>query len=183
MLSIDAKQAFAIDSEMRDRAADRLKLQRDAYGFAVSRLGGVKDDAGYQAALVDIAGRIEPLGVEITDHLPPTFPGPEGIKELRLGAIDAKDQVSLFLREANIEADNERADRNTDSLIETREGRLSEYQRANRAREGNQRRGQDMTDKRVRSGAGRRGRSSRPTATDANGRKVEWNGKAWVPVK
>lgn len=31
--------------------------------------------------------------------------------------------------------------------------------------------------------AGGSGRQARPTATDSRGNKVEWNGKAWVPVK
>ncbi|RIV75624.1 hypothetical protein [Pelagerythrobacter aerophilus] len=32
MLRLDAKRAFEIDSEMRDRAADKLKLQMDGWG-------------------------------------------------------------------------------------------------------------------------------------------------------
>ncbi|WP_374407421.1 hypothetical protein [Pelagerythrobacter sp.] len=152
MLRADPKRAFEIDSEMRDRATDRLKLQRDAFGYAASRLGGVSDEAGYRDAVADIQRRIDPLGASVSQFLPTKFPGVASMREIRLGAIDAEDQVRLFMQEANIEADNARADRNTDSMIETRETRAAEYARNNRERSANQRRGQDITDSRVRSG-------------------------------
>jgi hypothetical protein len=63
MLQADPKAAFAIDTGMRDRAADRLKMTRDAYGYAVSRLGGVRDEQGYDEALSDIQALLAPLGV------------------------------------------------------------------------------------------------------------------------
>lgn len=170
MVRIDPKQAFAIEGEMRDRAADRLKFQRDAYGYAVSRLGGVTKDAEYGEALADIQARIDPLGVSVSQFLPDRFPGPDALRQIRLSAIDAEDQTRLFMQQANIDADNARADRNTDSMIDVREGRLAEYQRANRAREGNQRRGQDMSSRDRRRGqdmrgSGRGGRSRVPVVS------------------
>ncbi len=157
MIRIDPKRAFEIDSGMRDRALERLELQEGVFGYAVQRLGGVADQAGYQAALTDIQARVEPLGVQVTQYLPAEYPGPERLREIRLSAIDSADQVRLFLQETNMRADNVRADRNTDSLIETRDRRATEYERRGRAGEALRRRGQDMTDARARRGRGRRG--------------------------
>lgn len=157
MLRIDPKRAMSIDSEMRDRVADRLKLQRDAYGFAISRLAGATDEDSYQAALDDIARNIEPLGVEVTDHLPAKFPGTGGLRDLRLGALDAKDQLNYFLRESDIEADNERADRNTDSLITDREARRAETRRYHDRADTTRRRGQDIGATTTRRGQDMRG--------------------------
>lgn len=150
-------KALEIQSKLRDNFIDRIKDEREFYGLAVQELSSMADEAGWQRALQRLAPMTQALGTDLLSVVPPTYPGPEVVQQLMERALPIKEQLDLFLREANIEADNERADRNTDSLIETREGRLSEYQRANRAREGNQRRGQDMTDKRVRSGAGRGG--------------------------
>lgn len=134
MLQQDPKAAFQIDSQMRDRAADRLKLQRDAYGMAVSRLAGVTDQASYDAALSEVQQQVAPLGVNVAEHLPPQFPGVEGLRDLRLKAMDAKDQLSFFLQESNIDADNERADRNTDSLVTDRTERRTDQRRYNEGR-------------------------------------------------
>lgn len=164
MLRIDPKRAFEINSQMRDMALDRIQMQKDAYGFAVRRLGGVQGEADYQAAMADIQQRIDPLGVPVSQFLPPRFPGADALRDIRLGAIDADDQLRIFMQEANIEADNERADLNTESLIETRDRRAAEYERANRAREGNQRRGQDMTDRRSRDRPSRRSTGNKPSA-------------------
>lgn len=117
----------------------------------------------------------------MTDFLPPNYPGPDRLKEIRLSAIDADDQMRIFMQEANIEADNARSDRNTDSLIETRDARLGEYRRHNRATEGNTRRGQDITDRRGRSRGGS-SRASVPTATGANGEKYELRNGKWVQI-
>lgn len=136
MLKQDPKAAFAIDSSMRDRAADRLKLQRDAYGLAVSRLASAKDQASYDAVLAEVQSQIEPLGISVTDHLPQQFPGVDGLRDLRLKALDAKDQLSFFLQESNIEADNKRQDRNTESLITDRTERRADQRRYNEGRLG-----------------------------------------------
>lgn len=136
MLKQDPKAAFKIDSEMRDKAADRLKLQRDAYGMAVSRLAGVKDQASYDAALTEVQQQVEPLGVNVTDHLPAQFPGVDALRDLRLRALDAKDQLNFFLQESNIDADNKRQDRNTESLISDRTERRNDQRRYNEDRIG-----------------------------------------------
>lgn len=77
----------------------------------------------------------------------------------------------------NLESDNERADRNTASLIADRAARRGLTARGQDIASADRRRGQDMTDKRVReTGGGRRGRGGQqqaPTATDPKtGKKV-----------
>lgn len=123
MLQVNPKKAMEIDSQLRDRAADRLKLQRDAYGFAVSRLGGATDEPSYQEALGDIQRAIEPLGVNVADHLPPSFPGADGLRRVRMTAMTAKEQLAQILNEEDTAADNTRADRNTESQIADRQAR------------------------------------------------------------
>jgi len=170
MLKADPKRAFQIQSDMRDRARERLKLQNEAYGFAAQRLGGVVDEASYQMALGDIQQQLTPLGVNVTDHLPPHFPGADGLRSLRLNALTAKDQLSYFLNEGNVNADNARADRNTDNLVATRNARVAEDRRYHDMTDGTRRRGQDINASTSRRGqdlrgSGRGGRASMPTVS------------------
>lgn len=163
MVRSDPVKAMEIQSTLRDNFVERLRAEHDVYGIAVQELGRVQDDAGWQRAL----GRIRPIadqfGMDLS-NVPQAYPGEEAVAQLLETALPVKERLALLLQEANIEADNARADRNTDSLIETREGRLGEYQRANRAREANQRRGQDMSDARQRArlsrGSSRSGRGA-----------------------
>lgn len=86
----------------------------------------------------------------------------------------------LDIHEENVDADNARADRNTDSVISDRTARRGETKRYHDQSDTTRRRGQD----RPRAGRASGGRSSaRPTATGPNGEKVEFDGKAWVPAR
>lgn len=201
MVQSNPIEALKIQSELRDNFLGQIEAEHDFYSLAVDELSRTNDEASWQQALQSLGPRAEALGGNLLDHVPQAYPGEEGVRGLLEKAMPIKDRLGHWLREANIEADNVRADRNTDSMIETRDRRASEYERNNRERAANQRRGQnisssdrrrgqDMTDSRVRSSrSSARGSSSprssssdRPTATDAKGNKVEWNGKAWVPV-
>lgn len=203
MVRRDPIQALKIQSTLRDNFMDRVKAEHEFYGEAVQELSGMTNDADWQAALRRLAPMAQALGADLMAHVPPTYPGPDGVQHLLERALPIKQQLDYFMQQANIDADNARQDRNTDSLIATREGRLSEYQRHNQAGEANTRRRQD------RRGGGRSttpmrtettrtgptgttrtvttrtpmGDAPRPTATGPNGHKVEWNGKAWVPVR
>lgn len=182
MLKSDPVQALKIQSTLRENFVDRLKGEHDFYGMAVEELGRVTDETGWQAGLQRLRPLAQALGSDLST-VPATYPGPEGVKQLMESALPTKERLDYLMRAANTDVDNERADRNTDSMIETREQRVGEYRRNNRERTANQRRGQDLTDKRVSTGAGRRRGPARPTATDAKGNKVEWTGKGWVPAK
>ncbi|RVQ65718.1 hypothetical protein EKN06_12345 [Croceicoccus ponticola] len=185
MLQRNPEKALKIQSALRDNFMDRLEAESDFYGLAVSALTRTSDDAGWQVAMQQLAPRAQAMGVDLMATIPAQYPGPEAVGQLLERALPIKERLDYLLDVANTKADNERADRNTDSLIEDREGRRAETRRYNERRIDTTRRGQDKTDARVRSGQGSKRTSrgkARPTATDAKGNKVEWNGKAWVPV-
>jgi hypothetical protein len=206
MLRADPEQAMKIDSQMRDNFAKRLKAEHEAFGYGIARLGGVSDPETYQARRAEIVQHFAPLGIDIGAALPEQFPGEKGLRDIRLQGLDLKDQIAAIIGQdkadayvGNIEADNARADRNTESLIDDRSARFGETRRYHDVQSGNARRAQDLgsADRHrgqdIASGDRRRGQDLRPpsagrrpqampTATGPNGQKVQWNGKAWVPL-
>lgn len=185
MWEVDAVKAMDIDSKMRDQAVERLKVANQAYGFAIQNLANVQDDASYQQVRQSFMRQLEPLGIDIGANIPDRYPGPEGVRSLLMRAMDAKDQIAALDRGRritadidNIEADNNRADRNTDSVIQDRGARRGLIARGQNLTDARGRRGQDIA-----SGDRRRGQditsSDRRYATDnrpqgkaANGGKV-----------
>jgi hypothetical protein len=156
MVRADPLRALKIRSELRDNFVQGLKDTRDVYDLAYERLGETADEASYQRALVELGPMVAAVGGNIADHVPPSYPGPAGIQQIRLKALTARQQVSAFMSQANIDEDNERADRNTDSLIADRGARRGEARRYHDVQAGNVRRGQD-----IRSGDTRRGQDLR----------------------
>lgn len=161
MLERDPEKALKIRSTMRDNFMHRIKGERDFYGIAIEELARVQDDAGWQAALSRLEPYAQALGVDMGEGVPLNYPGPQEVRTLMEQALPVKERLDYLARAANTEADNERANRNTDSLIATRNRRAGEYERHNRVNEGNTRRGQDMTDKRGRDRQSAPGRSAR----------------------
>lgn len=130
MLEADPIQAMKVDSEYRDQALDRLEDVNKGYQLAVARLPNVQDDAGYQRVLNEVDGLLAPLGVNIRESVPATYPGPEGTRQLLMQAMDAQQQLAAMDRRFSAEAavaddaaDNARADRDTDSKIADRADR------------------------------------------------------------
>jgi hypothetical protein len=150
MLRSDPLEAIKIQSTLRDNFMDRLKAEHQFYSIAADELSGMTDDAGWQRALERLHPMAQALGANLLDHVPTAYPGPDGVKQLLERVLPVKERLDYFARQANTQADNERADRNTDSMIETREGQLAETHRYHEGQLGNQRRGQDLTDKRQR---------------------------------
>lgn len=156
MLKRDPVRAMKIQSTMRDNFMGRLKDEHGFYTIAVEELGRVNDDAGWQRALQRLQPYSEAMGVDLGESVPLTYPGPEEVQKLMEQSLPIKDRLDYLMREANYDADNARADRNTDSMIATREGRLAEQQRYNTGKLENTRRGQDKVDARAsRRGGGR----------------------------
>ena len=127
MLETDPAKAMEVDSKLRDNMLGRLKDEHEAFGYGVARLAGVRDEATYHERRTDIIQRLGPMGIDASTVLPEQYPGEDGIAEIRMQALGVKDQISAFLNRdkadastANIEADNARADRNTDSIIRDR---------------------------------------------------------------
>lgn len=150
MMKVDPKRALEMQGAARDRTLKALKLADDAYDHAVGRLGNVRDDTGYQALLADMEARFQPLGVDVRSMVPPSYPGPEGMRKLLLSTLDAKDQLHAMIERdrlhayvANLDADNARADRNTASLMEDRRARRTEIRRNHDQTDATRRRGQD----------------------------------------
>ena len=155
MLKSDPIRALKIQSTMRDTFLNRLKGEHDFYGVAVEELGRVQDDAGWHAALQRLSPYADALGVDLGENVPLTYPGPEEVRSLMEHAMPIKDQLAHVLQQTNMEADNARADRNTDSLIADRAGRRAESARYNSQRIETTRRGQDLAASRPRGDGGK----------------------------
>ncbi len=186
MAKIDPLAAMKIDSEMRDQTLNRLEDADKAYRLAIARLPRVSDEASYQAVLNEVDALLAPLGQNVRDTVPPHYPGPDGIRQLLMLALDSQQQLAAMdrrfsaeARVADMQADNARQDRNTDNMIANRDARTGIAQsRAATA---------DRRESRIASGGGKRGgrgSSSAPTAVNPQtGERVVLKGGKWVPVK
>ena len=193
MLRIDPIKAMKIKSTMRDDFVDRMEMEKSLYSWAAQDLAYVDSEEAYQgfrASVAEMFGEeMQAEGQRILAQIPETYPGPEGIRQLQTRALDMEEQLTHFQRQANIDADNDRADRNTDSLISTRQQRVDIYQ--GNTREDNQRADREA-DSRARAranrgggrGGSRRPQQAAPTATNpTTGEKIKWNGTRWVPAR
>jgi hypothetical protein len=161
MLRADPKRALEMESKMRDRFVDRLKDEHDAIGYGLSSLVGVADPATYAVRRMAIVHRLEPIIANIAEVLPEQFPGADGLRDIQMRVLDLKDQLSALLNRENVEEDNDRADRNTDSLINDREARRGIQRRGQDIRSADARRGQDVRASNTRDGRSGRGGSAR----------------------
>ena len=150
-------KALKLRSELRDNFVKTLKDTREVYRFGIERLSLASDEQTYQSVLAEMEPMTQAIGGNLLNHVPANYPGPEGMRELLTKALDAKEQVSAFMQQANIDDDNERADRNTDSIIADRSARQGEVRRYHDQQSGNTRRGQDVRSRDARRGQDRRG--------------------------
>lgn len=211
----DPAQAYAIEDRERKMRSDDLELQHKLNAATGRLLAGIHDQASYDAAIGRARKMFSRFGENLDDYGVPSVYDPDTVQALRMQTLDVDRQLAAERGAKRLEwdieddvADNERADRNTTSMIDSREASAAQgwqrvgIQRENmersdaRGRRGqdiasaDRRRGQDMTDRRARDGATKpKGRSSAgrggggPIATDAKGNKVQWNGTAWAPVR
>lgn len=188
MMQLNPIEAMKIQSSERDRHLDGMEDANKAFRYAAEALGNARDDATYKQVLDRVEQAVAPLGIDIRSMVPGTHPGPEGIRELQMQALEISQRFAAmdrrFSAEArvdDIEADNERADRNTDSIIADRS-----------ARTGIARDRAATSDRReARMAAGGGGRSRKPkkasggegqTAVNpATGERVVFRGGKWVP--
>lgn len=127
MMQIDPVQAMKIQSEERDRTLDAMEDSVKAFRWASEALSNARDDASYKQILARVEQATAPLGIDLRSMVPGTHPGPDGIRQLQLQALDTAQRLAAidrrFSAEAradDIEADNARQDRNTDNIIENR---------------------------------------------------------------
>lgn len=177
MMEIDVSKAMKIDSDARTQALERLKAVDDGYDLAISRLGAVGDDATYQATLRDVNARFQPLGIDISTMVPPTYPGPDGIRKLLQSAMGAKEQLAALDRRDRLDADIE--DDDTDNARADIEANNRNANRNRSARNAEQR----TEIARTRPvGAPRKGKAPKVTATNpATGETISLNSRGqWV---
>src|SRR3546814_18227032 len=110
MARIDPKRAFQIQSDARDASLERLKGGQEALRIAASRLASTNDDNSYRAVLADLDAQLMPLGIDISKTVPPTHPGPDGIRTLQLPPMKAAEQLAALAREARTAASLEKYD-------------------------------------------------------------------------
>lgn len=174
MAAADPGAAVQIRGREADAQAEQLRTLRSAYEFGISALSNVSDDQSYQAARGRFIEMLQPLGIDpgaLASVVPEAWPGPDGTRALLMSALNARDQLAAMDRRDraegyldNLAADNERADRNTDSLIADRSARRDLARRGQDMASADRRRGQDITDSRVREAGTRQGRRGRGQA-------------------
>lgn len=157
MIRIDPIKALKLRTGLRDNFVKNLKDTREVYRFGIERLSQASDEQGYQSVLAELEPMTQAIGGNLLDHVPANYPGPEGMRELLTKALDAKEQVSAFMQQANIDEDNERADRNTDSTIADRDARRADTRQYRAAQTGTAQRGQDIRSRDARRGQDKRG--------------------------
>lgn len=192
MMQLNPIEAMKIQSSERDRHLDGMEEANKAFRFAAEALGNARDDATYKQVLARVEQAVGPLGIDIRSMVPGTHPGPDGIRELQMQALEISQRFAAidrrFSAEArvdDIEADNERQDRNTDSIIADRGARTGiARDRASVSAE---------RERRIAAGGGGRGgkpkkagggSGSPPSAVNpATGERVVFRGGKWVPAK
>lgn len=190
MMQADPIQAMKIQSDERDRTLDAMEDSVKAFRWASEALSNARDDASYKQILARVQQATAPLGMDIASMVPGTHPGPDGIRQLQYQALDISQRLAAidrrFSAEAradDIEADNERQDRNTDSLIRERQQRTGiAQQRAETS---------DRRERRIAAGGGgkggkpkRSGSGEGTTAVNpATGERVIFRGGKWVPAR
>lgn len=215
LADLDPKGAYTLlqmDDEARARAFSRVSEHVRFVGQIVGAVRSAPEaqrPALYQQIRDDLASR----GIQ---GLPERWSEEEAETQQRMALTamqafqDGRAERRLEQDVADDEADNERADRNTASLISGRDARRGLIARGQnltdaRGRRGqdialtDRRRGQDITDARLRDTGSKHGSRSAPavpsrptgtggqkfsrTATDpSTGKQVGWDGSRWVPI-
>jgi hypothetical protein len=198
------------DWQRSDTNGERDELKNALeHSEAVGQLiGTAVDQPSYERAMQ----QAQAIGIDVS-HLPPEFdPDLVGqMQHENLSIKDQLEQrwkaKRYDLQEENVEADNSRADRDLEDRMDDRDRRRgltsrgqdlgsADRRRAQDLGSTDRQRGQDITDRRGREsysyshggGGGRAGGGGASgavhTATDPKtGRKVQWNGKAWIPAR
>lgn len=145
-----------------DGALKIRKAQFDNMKDEVELIGTLAMTATDQATYDQSLQRAASYGLDISE-LPREY-NPEVIDAFRMQAAGAAQALASIAKDKRLQwdmeddlADNERADRNLESLEEYREGQLDNTRRGQDLTDARGRRGQDMTDSRVRHGQDRRG--------------------------
>jgi hypothetical protein len=180
---LDPEGAIDFRASTADWQKESFDIARDLNAGVMQILGSVHDQASFVRAKNKARALYGRHGLNLDDFDLPAEYSPELIRSLQMEGMETSQQLDAIRRERetewNIEddrLDNERMDEREADLASDREARRNQTGRIAERRDATTRRGQD------RAPAGRRSGQARPTATGPNGQKVEWDGKAWVPV-
>lgn len=154
LIRADPEKFLSFEGKRLDLTDQQLKSYRDLNNMAMQLLGGVHDQATYDAAKQRALQLYSSYGHdagEFISGLPAEY-APELVETLRLQGMETDKQMLAIARENRLEwdieddrLDNERADENAASQRAYRERRLSQFdeaergrnQRGNRGRSGN----------------------------------------------
>jgi hypothetical protein len=107
-----------------DLSAGKLKMFRDANRGVAEATSGATDQLSWDAAMNRADGLYGQFGIDVRSQFPAEYPGPEGIRRIMMNAMEIDDQLSAMDRREKLDwdmeddrLDNDRADRNTTSLI------------------------------------------------------------------
>lgn len=149
-------QGKRLDVTKRD-----LENHRELNGMAMQLLGGVQDQATYDAAKQRALQLYSSFGQDASQFIAglPAEYSPELVESLRLQGMETDKQMLAIARENRLEwdieddrLDNERADESATSLDRYRSGQLANVRRGQDIRSRDTRRGQTLTDQRGRRG-------------------------------
>lgn len=188
-----------VQGQMTELTQDKLKLAVDINDFGMQLLGGVHDQPSYDMAKRRAAEVYQQHGIPFPE-LPAEY-SPDAIRGLQMQGMDTSKQLAAIVRENRLDwdmqddaLDNQRADRNADSLISSRKPRNGPRSAAPKgptptsvigAIMDKQAKGQPLTPAErqtlteYRAGKGR-GKASGAIAESADGRQMVVKGGKWV---
>lgn len=151
----DPERAMRYQQQERQATKEQLAIYRDLNAQALQLMGGVTDQASYDAAKQRGAALYARYGLSLDEYQLPDEYSPEVVRGLMMQALDTEHQLTQMRQDRRLDADieddeqdNARADRLADNTIRNTGDMIDD--RA--ARRGLIARGQNMTDARGRYG-------------------------------
>lgn len=127
----DPRLALELSANERKTRADEIAQGREFLQWSMNVLGNATDEASYQVALDTLDEQAKQFGQSARDFVPPTYPGPDGMRLIRERALSAEQQLQAEDRRLRLDwdledgrADNARQERDTASQINYRSGQL-----------------------------------------------------------
>lgn len=183
----DPEGAMEYRKHMQAFSAEQFKQAHNLNNAVLGILSGVVDQGTYDQAKVRARNLYGRLGVNIDDFGLPDEYSPQVVQSLRMQALSGKDQLIQAQRQqkldadiADDEADNDRQDRNLDSMVADRNARRAEARRYHDQRDATTRRGQDFRTRDTQRGQDIT--ASRPRGGKAGGGAVTATGPGGVQI-
>ncbi len=155
----DPSRAFALEDREKTARSKELDDMHKLNAASGRLLAGVSDQQSYESAMGRMKKMFARFGESMDDYDVPGTYDPSYVQSLRMSALDIDKQLAAERGAKRLEwdieddqADNERADRNTDSVITDRSARRDITVRGQNLSDARGRRGQDLSDSRGRRG-------------------------------